>query len=473
MTPTLGLKSLSRRSRFRSVLKPMRGRLGRAIRLAIYWFQLRASGMGTGSRNLIHRMDTMTFPRLAIVGALSVLILLPLSMVGPVDAESGWFQYRGPHRDGKSAETGLARSWGADGPRVIWRAPLGGGFSPISIVGDRVYTMDSDDRNEYALCLDADRGKTVWRVQMGALFRDANGDGPRSGPTVDGGLVFFLASRGRLAALDRVTGKAVWQLEYPEAFGSELPTWGFSAAPLVDGDLLIIEPGGSGPRAVAALVKSTGEVRWTAQNARTAYSSPIALQFNGLRQFVFLLQEKIVALNREGEELWSVPFAPNGNIKPAMPLFIEPDRIMAAASYDIGAKVVRLQAAGDRLTAQEVWSSLFMRNHFNSSLSHNGHIYGFDAATFRCLDARTGERGWAKRGLGKGSLIFADGMLVVLSELGQLLLVDAMPEDYRELASHQVLEGRCWTPPSLWAGRLYVRNHTEIVCLDLRDRVSK
>ena len=203
----------------------------------------------------------------------------------------------------------------------------------------------------------------------------------------------MLASRGRLAALETVTGKVVWQLEYQEAFGSDLPTWGFSAAPLVDGDLLIVEPGGSGPRAVAALAKRTGEVRWTAQEAHTAYSSPIALQFKSFQLFVFLLQEKIVALNREGEDIWSVPFAPSGNIKPAMPLFIEPDMIMAAASYDIGAKVVRLQTVGDRLTAQEAWSSLYMRNHFNSSISHNGHIYGFDSATLRCLDARTGERG--------------------------------------------------------------------------------
>ncbi len=129
------------------------------------------------------------------------------------------------------------------------------------------------------------------------------------------------------------------------------------------------------------------------------------------------------------------------------------------------------RAEGGNWTAEEVWSSRYMRNHFNSSIALDGHIYGFDAATLRCLDAQTGERGWAKRGLGKGSLIFADDMFIVLSERGKLVLLGATSEGYRELAAHQVLEGRSWTPPSLWAGRLCVRNHTEMVCLDLTDEI--
>jgi outer membrane protein assembly factor BamB len=389
------------------------------------------------------------------------------------DASSGWFQFRGPNRDGKSSETGLVRAWGPAGPREVWRVPIGAGFAPISIVGERLYTMDSDEETEFALCLDAGSGETIWRVPMGLLFKDSNGDGPRSTPTVDGNRVFVQSSRGRLVALDTMTGEVVWQLEYERAFGSKLPTWGFSMSPLVDGDLLIMEVGGSGARAIAALEKTTGEVRWMAQGETIVYSSPIALELGGIRQFVFLLQQKLVALNRKGEELWSSPFAPQGDIKPAMPLFIAPDRIMVAASYDIGAKVVRVKNVDGVFTAEEVWSSRYMRNHFNSSIALDGYIYGFDAATLRCLDAETGERGWAKRGLGKGSLIFADGMFIVLSERGKLVLLEATSESYRELAAHQVLEGRCWTPPSLCNGRLYVRNHSEIVCLDLRESVSE
>jgi outer membrane protein assembly factor BamB len=416
---------------------------------------------------------SMTFRILATVSVALALVMCPGFIVGEGGSTTGWFQYRGPNRDGKSTETGLVHSWDSNGPREMWRVPIGAGFSPISIVGDRLFTMDSDEQTEFALCLDAESGETVWRVPMGPLFRDSNGDGPRSGPTVDGNRVYMLSSRGRLAALDTASGDTVWRLEYEEAFGSELPTWGFSTAPLVDGDLLIMEVGGSGARAIAALDKDTGELHWTAQEGTIVYSSPILVELGGIRQFVFLLQQKTVALNREGEEIWSAPFAPEGTIKPAMPLFIAPDKIMVAASYDIGAKVVRLGTEGGTPTAEDLWSSRYMRNHFNSSIALDGHIYGFDAATLRCLDAQTGERGWAKRGLGKGSLIFADGLFIVLSERGKLVLLEATSEGYRELAAHQVLEGRCWTPPSLWEGRLYVRNHTEIVCLDLQESVSE
>jgi outer membrane protein assembly factor BamB len=423
--------------------------------------------------SLIVTEKSMTFRRLATISVALTLLMCPGFIVGEGGSTTGWFQFRGANRDGKSTETGLVRSWDSAGPREVWRVPIGAGFAPISIVGDRLFTMDSDEETEYALCLDAQSGDTIWRVPMGTLFKDSNGDGPRSGPTVDGNWVYVLGSRGRLAALDTATGEVIWQLEYEDSFGSELPTWGFSAAPLVDGDLLIMEVGGSGSRAVAALEKATGEVRWTAQEGTIVYSSPILLEIGGIRQYLVLLQQKLVALNREGEELWSAPFAPEGTIKPAMPLFIAPDKIMVAASYDIGAKVVRLGIEGGTLKAEELWSSRYMRNHFNTSIALDGYIYGFDAATLRCLDAETGERGWAKRGLGKGSLILADGMFIVLSERGKLVLLEATSEGYRELAAHQVLGGRCWTPPSLWDGHLYVRNHTEVVCLDLRESVSE
>ncbi len=376
-----------------------------------------------------------------------------------------WPQYRGPNRDGKSTETGLARSWGAEGPREVWRVPIGAGFSGVSVVGDRLYTMDSDGETEYALGLDAGTGETLWRVPIGPIFKDGNGDGPRAAPTVEGDRVYVLGSRGHLAALEQASGKVVWGVEYAEAFDSELPIWAFTSAPLVEGELLIMEVGGTGERAVAAFDKSSGEVRWTAQGATIAYSSPVALDLGGRRQLVFLLKEKVVALDRDGGEIWSFPWASDGGIKPALPVFLPPDRILVGASYDIGAVLVRVDASGS--SAEEIWSSRFMRTHINTAIALGDHVYGFDTGTLRCLDAATGERGWAKRGLGKGSLIYADGMFIILSERGKLVLAEATPERYRELAAHPVLEGRCWTAPSLSNRRLYLRNHTELVGLDL------
>ena len=376
-----------------------------------------------------------------------------------------WPQYRGPNRDGKSTETGLVRSWGAEGPREVWRVPIGAGFSGVSVVGDRLYTMDSDDETEYALSLDAGTGDTLWRVSVGPIFKDGNGDGPRAAPTVDGDRVYVLGSRGHLAALEKDSGEVVWKVDYAEAFESELPIWAFTSAPLVEGEVLVMEAGGSGEQAIAAFDKHSGEVRWTAQGATIAYSSPIPLDLGGRRQLVFLLKEKLLALDPDGQELWSFPWASDGGIKPALPVFLPPDRVLAGASYDIGAVLVKVGASGT--SAEEVWSSRFMRTHINTAVALDEHIYGFDTGTLRCLDAGTGERGWAKRGLGKGSLIYADGMFIILSERGKLVLAEATPERYQELAAHQILEGRCWTAPSLAHGRLYLRNHTELVCLDL------
>jgi outer membrane protein assembly factor BamB len=402
-----------------------------------------------------------------LAGGLSTVLLCSGGIAPAGESPGpGWFQYRGPNRDGRSTETGLVRSWGPDGPREVWRVPIGAGFSGPSVVGDRLYTMDSDEETEYAVGLYAETGKTLWRVPVGPLFKDPNGDGPRAAPTVHGALVYVLGSRGHLAALNANSGVTVWEVDYREAFGSELPVWAFTSAPLVEGDLLIVEVGGTGQKAIAALDKRTGEVRWTSQEANIAYSSPIAVELGGLRQLIFLLQEKLVGVDTGGQELWSFPWAPKGSIKPALPVFVPPDRILVGASYDIGAALVKV-ASPSAWNAEEIWSSRFMRTHINTAVALGEHIYGFDTGTLRCLDASTGERGWAKRGLGKGSLIYADGMLIVLSERGKLVLLEATPERYRELAAHQVLEGRCWTAPSLADGRLYLRNHTELVCLDL------
>jgi outer membrane protein assembly factor BamB len=398
-----------------------------------------------------------------------LLLGLPSSLAAD-DAPSGpgWHQFRGPRRDGRSSETGLKRAWPLSGPRELWRVPIGVGFSGISIVGDRLYTMDADEGEEYAVCLAADDGRPLWRTPVGLVFEDVNGNGPRSAPTVQGGLAFVIGSRGRLAALESTTGQVVWQVELAEAFGSELPTWGFSSAPLIEGEELVVEVGGTGAQAIAAFGKNSGELRWTSVEANPAYSSPIGVDIGGSRQLVFLTQQKLLALSTEGEELWSVPFAPKVDIKPAQPVFVAPDLILVSASYGVGAKVVRLKVEAGTVAAEEVWSGQQMRNHFNASVALDGHVYGFDAATLRCINARTGERRWAKRGLGKGSLIAADGLLLVLSERGKLVLVEATPEAYQELAAHQVLRGRCWTPPSLWEGRLYLRHHSELVCLDLK-----
>ncbi len=380
----------------------------------------------------------------------------------------GWFQYRGPTRDGISVETGLTRAFGPTGPKTLWRTPIGPGFSAVSVVGDRLYTMHAEGAQEFALCLDAATGKKIWSTGVGAIFNNEYGDGPRSTPTVEGDTVFVHGSQGRLAALKIADGSVLWQVELRQAFEGDLPTWAFTSAPLVIGDMVIIESGGKGARAVAAFNKKTGALQWTSQEDQIVYSSPLPIEFKGKQQIVVMTQREVIGLDLKGQRLWGFPFAADGTIKPAPPVFVAPDLVFVSASYGIGAKVARLVADGDAISAQPVWEGVQMKNHFNGSVAIGNHLYGFDTATLKCIEAATGKTLWAKRGLGKGSLIVAGGMLIILGETGELVLAEATHEAYRELARANVLEGRSWTQPTLWQGRLYLRNHTELVSLDLR-----
>ena len=173
----------------------------------------------------------------------------------------GWFQYRGPSRDGISVETGLTKTFGPQGPKTLWRIPIGAGFSAVSVVGDRLYTMHAEGGQEFAICLDAGTGRKIWSTQIGAIFNNEYGDGPRSTPTVEGDVAYVHGSQGRLAALKLADGSTIWQVELRQAFEGDLPTWAFTSAPLLMGDVVIIESGGKGARAVAACLRSNPDPR--------------------------------------------------------------------------------------------------------------------------------------------------------------------------------------------------------------------
>jgi outer membrane protein assembly factor BamB len=403
----------------------------------------------------------------------SVLSLsLTLLAAGPA-AGLDWPQFRGVNRDGVSAETDLPRSWPAAGPRVVWKRAIGEGYSGISVAGDRLYTMDSDGTTEYVLALEAGSGKEVWRVPAGPKLIDAMGNGPRTTPTLDGGTVYAMGSHGRLLALKTADGALIWEVDLPQAFGAKRPTWGYSGSPLIDGDLLILEVGGKEGRGVVAFEKATGKVRWGALDGDAAYSSPVVMTIGGIKQYVVPRRagSQTVALRPDGSVLWAHP-GPFSVIASA--LFIPPDKVYVSGGDDAGAILMRIKTEGGKATVEELWKTRTMKNHFNNAVLVGPHLYGFDNATFKCLSVATGEQTWASRGLGKGSLLVADGnLLIVLSDTGTLLLVEATPDAYTELARFQALEGKAWTVPTLANGRLYLRDHDEIVALEMKPSGSR
>lgn len=399
---------------------------------------------------------------------LILTITVPLSGDGH---DNDWPQFRGHHRNGVSAETGLLDSWPEGGPTEVWRRPIGDGYAAISIVGDRIYTMYSVEREEgsveVAAAFGAADGEEIWQTEIGEKLDTEFGNGPRSTPTIDNGVAYVLGSFGDLVALKTGDGSEVWRLSLTEAFGSSRPYWGFSTSPLVDGDRLIVEGGGPEGKSYAGLDKTTGEVLWTSGTGgrEPGYNSPIAVDMNGKRRYVYVAGSQLRCIDENGEEVWAHEW-PQGETH-ASPIFIPPNRIYASGAQGVGAALIEVQEGGDGASAEAVWKLPNLRNHFSSSIVHDGYIYGFDNATFKSVSVDTGELAWAKRGLGKGSLIFADGHLLILTDRGRLLQIEASPDGYLEKGSVQALEGKSWTAPTLSRGRVYLRNHTEMVSYDL------
>jgi outer membrane protein assembly factor BamB len=398
----------------------------------------------------------------------AVLLLGPLSPAGADPAAGAdWPQFRGPQQNGVSVEKELLRSWPEGGPKVVWKKPIGSGFSMVTAVGDALYTLAVEGESEMAYRLRESDGEVVWRAPLGPVFPEMFGNGPRSTPTVEGDAVYVLSGTGRLHALRTKDGSRLWEVDLTKELGSPTPMRGFAPSPLLDGDLLLLEAGGTDTRAVVALDKKSGKVRWSALEGKPGYVTPLAVTIDGVRQFVFVrtTEGDVVSLLADGTVHWRHPWK-KGAL--ASPLFIPPNRVFASASEDVGGVLLEIGMADGKPTVREVWSNRLMKNHFSSPVLYEGHIYGFDNASLKCIVAETGEQKWVHRGYGKGSLIAADGLLYILSDQGQLVLADATPTGFQEKAKVKVMEGKTWTAPVLSHGRLYLRDEDELIVLDVR-----
>lgn len=403
--------------------------------------------------------------------ALVVLLVGAFFVPAEGHCEPGdWPEYRGPHRDGKSPETNVVDSFGETGPKQLWSTSGGEGYSGLSVVDGRLFTLVSRNKEEVALALDAATGKELWSYRLDDAFRNSFGNGPRSTPTVDGDTVYVLGARAKLAALDAETGEAKWTQDLQKSFGARVPTWGVSTSPLVLGDLLLLDVGGRDGASVAALNKRTGIVKWTAGTDIAGYSAPLPITVNGVDQVIFFTGTQVQSVDPEdGEVLWTRRWRTSYDVNAATPIFIPPNRLFVSSGYDTGAGLYEITAGDGKASAEEIWTTRGMKNQFSSSIYHDGYIYGFDNSILKCIDPKTGEDVWRARGYGHGSMTYADGKLIVLSDKGKLGLVEATPEEFRELDSTQIFNGKTWTVPTLVDGTLYVRDENRILALDVQD----
>jgi outer membrane protein assembly factor BamB len=383
-----------------------------------------------------------------------------------------WPQWRGVERNGVSPETGLLKSWPTGGPPLVWKTQgLGEGYSAFSISGGLLFTQGQRGDQEFVLAIDTKTGKKVWETLTGKSFREQRGHGPRGTPTLDGDVLYAEAADGTLVCLNQRTGAKIWTVDLMKRFDTDVIHWGMSESPLVDGDRLIVTPGGRGS-AIVALNKKTGETIWKSQSDRAGYSSAITFDLGGIHQMAILTGNAAVGLNlQNGELLWRYDKVSNRTANIATPIYRD-GYVFVSTAYGTGCALLKLTPEGGGVKMTEVYFNREMMNHYTSSVLVGDYLYGFSNAILTAMKFQTGEVVWKDRSVGKGNVTYAEGKLYALSEDGVVGLIEATPAGYKEISRFSIQRNQfpTWTPPVISNGRMYLREQDNLYCYDIKAK---
>lgn len=373
-----------------------------------------------------------------------------------------WPVFRGPNRDGTTAEKGWKSEWSGDIP-VAWKAEVGLGFSNIVVAKGRAATAGHADGRDTVFCFDAATGKPLWSHSYPAQLGDNYYEGGTTGtPTFDGDRLYWLSRWGDLLCLDAATGAVVWEKNIQKETGATITPWGFTGAPLVSGDLLVLNVGDAG----ATVEKATGKLVWQSAPKDAGFSTPFPLG----DLVVLTNKENYLAVNpKTGAEAWRFRWLTQYGVNAADPV-LSGDRLFISSGYGKGGALLKLGGAAP----EQVWKTKKLRTQLNAAVLYQGFLYGADGdttekATLKCLDFASGDEKWAEPGYGSGGVIVADGKLIALSGVGELTIGPASPEGFKPTARMQVFGPKAWTTPVLANGLLYCRNmRGELVVLNLK-----
>jgi outer membrane protein assembly factor BamB len=386
----------------------------------------------------------------------------------PAPSRNYWTNFRGPKRDGKYDEASVATNWPAAGLPVVWKQPVGIGYASFVVADGKAYTIEQRRNQEVVAAYDINNGHELWTQKWNAEYTDSTGDGPRATPTWDQGRIYALGATGELRCLDANNGAVVWGKNIlTENQAQNLP-WAQAASPLIVDDKVVVLPGGANGKSVVAYNKMTGTPVWKALDDPQAYVSPMLVELAGRRQIVVVSSFRVTGLAPEnGKLLWSYPWNTDMGINVSQPIVVDKNRFFISSGYGKGAALVEVKGSGDSLTASTIWENKNMKNKFNSSVLHNGYVYGLDEGILVCLDVNTGERKWKDGRYGYGQIILAGNQLIVTSEKGEVALVKASPDGYTEIARFEAIKGQTWNYPAIASGRLLVRNSNEMAAYDI------
>lgn len=411
-------------------------------------------------------------------------------------ASADWPQFRGPNRDDVSTETGLLKEWPADGPKLVWTGTgIGSGYSTVSVVGGKIFTMGDKDGSSHVFALNEADGKIVWSTKVGKP--GGNYDGTRCTPTVNEGKVYALGQFADLVCLNAADGKEVWRHNIESEFGGKMMSgWNFSESPLVDGKLVICTPGGA-KGTMLALDKSTGTTVWQSGDIKdaAAYSSVVPCDLGGVHQYVQLTAAHVFGVDAaSGKVLWSADREGRTAVIPT-PIVYQ-DMVFVTSGYGVGCNCFKVVKEGDKWNVSQLYANKGMTDHHGGALRIGEYIYGHsDGNGWVCIEMKTGKVMWTNPGVGKGSVTFADGMLYCRSEGGggggrrpgpggggpkppaaggtPIALVEASPEAYKEHGRFMQpnRSGKnSWPHPVVANGKLYIRDQDNLMCYDVKGK---
>lgn len=423
--------------------------------------------------------------QLVTIFCAAFICLLPLmpcqadDKVERVPAEMEWPQFRGPRGDGTWKGPKLPEKWPASGLKTHWKHEIGGGYAGVSVADGRVITMDRQKAPEVerVLCFEALSGKALWQHEYPVEYGKLDyGNGPRAAPTIHNGHVFTVGALGDVRCLEAKTGRVVWKKNYLADFGGRLPTWGFAASPVIHGDLLILQPGGENGSSVVALEPLTGKEVWRSQSDEAGYCTPLLIRAHDQDELVCWTPSHIRCLQlKTGALLWSYPYEIKYGVSIAKPIYHE--GLVFVAGYWHGSKAIRLGTSPSE--AQLVWEdNRHLRGLMSQPLYRDGHVYLLDKQYgLTCFELATGEKKWddknqmTPRGRNPhASLVWLNDQdrAIILNEEGELILARLNPQGYQEQTRTKVI-GFTWAHPAFAGNHVFARSDTELVCVSLSE----
>jgi outer membrane protein assembly factor BamB len=392
-----------------------------------------------------------------------------------VASEGDWIGFRGPARDSVYTGEPIAEDWNDHPPQLIWKRPIGPGWGSVAVVGNYLFTQEQRDKYEVVIALNVQTGEPVWEFSEENRFEEyIAGPGPRATPLFHDGKIYVVGANGSVNCLDALTGERLWHAEMTDK-DVNTPEWGYASSPIAIGDTIVTLPGKPDDHAVVAFNATTGEEVWAAGKGEHSYTSPHFATLCGVPQVLAFTSAGLIALEPStGNILWQYDWDLKSVARCVQP-YVKGDTVTISTFMGNDMRKLKITRDGDQWKHEVLWHSTDLKPYFNDMVVLDGYAYGFDNKIFSCIDLKDGVRKWkgGRYGNGQVLLLAQQKKLLVQSENGDVVLLEANPDKLEEVGRFKALDGKTWNHPVVAHGRLFVRNGKEIACFDVSRKAAR